>query len=167
MKLKSVNRVFNGLAVIQVSLFSTIIASLSSALETSSWFKLLQQIYNSLRFVLKGSSSVTYRSISLKLYPCYYKLLKKSCLGVYSGIFAIYLQCPSDESRARSANIVFYILCILYSFGAASVVGDLLADIFAVSNNLICKDIILIISYAVPFFRCNRASTSNWVTGHI
>ena len=67
-----------------------------------------------------------------------YQLLKKSCLGVYSGIFALYLQCPSDESRARSANIVFYILSILYILCAVTVVCDLLEGIFEVSNKFIC-----------------------------
>ena len=73
-------------------------------------------------------------------------MLKKSCLGVYTGIFALYLQCPSDESRARSANVVFYILSILYVLCAVTVVCDLLALTFAVSNKFICKNIIFIIS---------------------
>ena len=77
-------------------------------------------------------------------------MLKKSCLGVYSGIFAVYLQCPSDESRARSANVVFYILCLLYVLCVATVVCDLLSFTFAVSNNFICKNII---SSSVTQFR--------------
>ena len=56
------------------------------------------------------------------------------------------MQCPSDESRARSANVVFYILCLLYVLCAASVVCDLLAFIFEVSNKFIYKNIIFIIS---------------------
>ena len=75
-------------------------------------------------------------------------MLKKSCLGVYSGIFALYLQWPSDESRARSANVVFYILCLLYGLCAATVVSDLLDCIFAVSNKFIYKNIIFIISFS-------------------
>ena len=31
-------------------------------------------------------------------------------LGVYSGIFTIYLQCPSNDSRTRTSNVVFYTL---------------------------------------------------------
>ena len=93
----------------------------------------------------------------LILYPCY-KLLKKSCLGIYSGIFVIYIQCPSNnsESRTRSANIIFYILCLLYILCAATVVCDLLEGVFAVSNKFNChgKNIIFIISCAVPFFLC-------------
>ena len=158
------NQVFYGPAVI-ISLFSTIIASPPSALATSSW--LLQEIYITFRYVSNGSSSVTYCSMCLKLYPCY-KLLKKSCLGVYSGIFVIYIQCPSNnsESRTRSANIIFYILCLLYILCAATVVCDLLEGVFAVSNKFNChgKNIIFIISCAVPFFLCTIASTWNRLT---
>ena len=53
-------------------------------------------------------------------------------LGVYSGIFAIYLQCPSKESR--TAIIVFYVLCRLYVLSAATVVCDLLNTLFFVSK---------------------------------
>jgi hypothetical protein len=34
-------------------------------------------------------------------------------IGIYSGIFALYLQCPLKESRP--AIIVFYVLCLLYA----------------------------------------------------
>ena len=60
-------------------------------------------------------------------------------LGLYSGIFAIYLQCPKKESR--SAMFIFYVLCLLYFLSTATVVGDLLGAILAihvaVSNNSI------------------------------
>ena len=90
-----------------------------------------------------------------------------SCLGVYSGIFALYLQRPSNESRTRTANIIFYILCLLYGFCAAAVVCDLLGFTFGVSNKFICKYIIFIISCAVALFRCTIASTSNLLTVNI
>ena len=68
-------------------------------------------------------------------------------LGVYSGIFAIYLHCPSKEFR--TAIIIFYALCLLYILSTATVVGDLLAYLFEVSNNFIYRSIIVIfISYA-------------------
>ena len=59
--------------------------------------------------------------------------------GVYSGIFAIYLQCPKKDSR--TAKIVFYVLCLLYVLSTASVVCDLLSAILStgVSNNSICN----------------------------
>ena len=75
-------------------------------------------------------------------------MLKKSYLGLYSGIFAIYLQFPSDESRARSANVVFYILCLLYVLCVATVVCDLVVFILGVSNKFIYKNIIFIISFS-------------------
>ena len=69
-------------------------------------------------------------------------------LGIYSGIFAIYLQCPSNlKSRTRTANVVFYVLCLLYVLCAAAVVSDLLSAIFQVRYKFICKNINLIISY--------------------
>ena len=61
-------------------------------------------------------------------------------LGIYSGIFAIYLQCPSKESRM--ATTVFYALCLLYILSTAAVIGDLLAPTLEVSNKSICKNII-------------------------
>ena len=53
-------------------------------------------------------------------------------LGLYSGIFAIYLQCRSNNSRTA---IIFYSLCILYVLSIATVVCDILGFIFQVSNN--------------------------------
>ena len=94
------------------------------------------------QYVLKGSSSVNYLSMCFGFYPAKeFQLFP--CLGVYSGIFAIYLQFSSNESRTRTANVVFYILCLLYIFSGATVVCDLLAYIFGVSNNPICKNIFL------------------------
>ena len=58
-------------------------------------------------------------------------------LGLYSGIFAMYLQCPSKKSRM--AIIVFYAICLLYVLSTASFVCDLVALILYVSKNPICK----------------------------
>ena len=60
-------------------------------------------------------------------------------LGVYSGIFAIYLQYPSNKSKTRLEDVVFYILCLLYGFCAATVVCDLLVFTFEVSNKFIFR----------------------------
>ena len=68
----------------------------------------------------------------VQIFPC--------LLGLYSGIFAIYLQCHLKESR--TAIIVFYVLCLLYVLSAATIVCDLLNIILEVSNNSICKNII-------------------------
>ena len=119
----------------------------------SSWL-LLHKLWNAFRYVSKGSSLVPYPfcyfvyCISLlwiakevQLFPV---------LGVYSGIFAIYLQCPSDESRTRRADVVFHsIICLLYVFCAAVVVSDLISFSVQVCNKFICKNIIFIISCTV------------------
>ena len=44
-------------------------------------------------------------------------------LGVYSGIFAMYLQCPSKDPR--TATIIFYVLCLLYVLSMANAVSDI------------------------------------------
>ena len=74
-------------------------------------------------------------------------------LGLYSGIFAIYFQSPSKESR--TAAIIFYVLCLLYILSTANLVCDFLEVIFeiyfpAVSDNSICnfRISVFLISYA-------------------
>ena len=57
-------------------------------------------------------------------------------LGLYSGIFAMYLQCPSKKSG--TALILFFALCLLYVLSAATFASDLVALILFVSNNFIC-----------------------------
>ena len=57
-------------------------------------------------------------------------------LGLYSGIFAMYLQCPSK--RSGTALILFYAVCLLYVLTTADFVSDLVALIIFVSNNSIC-----------------------------
>ena len=61
-------------------------------------------------------------------------------LGIYSGVFAMYLHCSSNKSR--KAAILFYALCLLHVLSTATVVSDLVTNVFQVSNNLICKNII-------------------------
>ena len=57
-------------------------------------------------------------------------------LGIYSGLFAIYLQCSSKESRM--ATVIFYALCVPCVLSTAAVVIDFLAFTFEV-----CKKIYL------------------------
>ena len=66
-------------------------------------------------------------------------------LGIYSGIFAIYLQFASKDLRTTS--IIFYALCILYVLSTANVVSDLLYLIIDsdVSDNSIRKNIIYLL----------------------
>jgi hypothetical protein len=57
-------------------------------------------------------------------------------LGLYFGIFAMYLQYASKTSR--TTTILFYALCILYVLTTVSVVVDLVTIIVGeVSNNYI------------------------------
>ena len=63
------------------------------------------------------------------------EVLLLSGLGIYSGIFAMYLQCPSKDSM--TANIVFYVLCLLYALSTASVLSDLIAIILEVSKTIL------------------------------
>ena len=60
-------------------------------------------------------------------------------LGIYSGIFAMYLQ--NHLKERRTATIVFYVLCLLYVLSLASFISELLGSIpfKIVSNNSIFK----------------------------
>ena len=53
-------------------------------------------------------------------------------LGLYSGTFAMYLQCPSK--RSGTALILFFAVCLLYVLSTATFVSDLVAIILEVSN---------------------------------
>ena len=66
------------------------------------------------------------------LYPVAKEIPLFPGLGIYSGIFDIYLQC-------RTTTIIFYAPCLLYVLSTATVVCDLLVAIIHVSNNSICK----------------------------
>ena len=58
------------------------------------------------------------------------------------------------------ANVVFYILCLLYALSTATFVGDLLNLILGVSYNFLCEHIIFIINCAAAH-QYTIASTSN------
>ena len=115
--------------------------SSSSHRAPSSWIQILRKI-TSFPPVLKGSSMVRYPFCSL---TC--TLANIPGLGIYSGIFVMYLQCQSDRSTGRTATIVFYAICLLYILSTVSFISDLAAATVVlepdVSNNSICsKDII-------------------------
>ena len=47
--------------------------------------------------------------------------------GLYSGIFAMYLQhYRSQQSTNRAKNILFYALCVLYALSATIIIVDIL-----------------------------------------
>ena len=52
-------------------------------------------------------------------------------LGLYSGIFAIYLQhtLAQNTGKSRTASIIFYALCVLYVLSTVNVVLDLVGII--------------------------------------
>jgi hypothetical protein len=77
-----------------------------------------------LRYVLKGSSTVRYPFYVVPLLEV--QIFSGS--GIYSGIFAIYLQCPSKESRM--ATNIFYALCLLYVLSTATIICDAATLIF-------------------------------------
>ena len=64
-------------------------------------------------------------------------------LGIYSGIFFIYLRCVLSK-ESRTTSIIFYALCLLYALSTALVVCELLDLVIQVSNNSICKNIIFL-----------------------
>ena len=70
-------------------------------------------------------------------------------IGLYSGIFAMYLRCSLTKSK--TATILFYALCLLYVLSTATIASDIVSLILRVSNNPICKNIIFYISCAVVY----------------
>ncbi|KAF8815337.1 hypothetical protein BYT27DRAFT_7194644 [Phlegmacium glaucopus] len=54
--------------------------------------------------------------------------------GLYSGIFAIYLQGTLKRSTDKRNNILFYTLCALYILSAVTIVADISCFIYDVSN---------------------------------
>jgi hypothetical protein len=63
-------------------------------------------------------------------------------LGLYFGIFVIYLQYTSKISRTQI--ILFYALCLLCVLSTATIVSNLINLIFQVSNNSIFMNIIFL-----------------------
>ena len=126
----------NSNRVVSLFSFSTIIVSLLSILppSQSSWL----QKGRLLEYALKGSCTVRwYPFCVLWLVP----MLEKPNywlfpgLGLYSGVFAMYLHWTSENSTGRTPTI-FYALCVLYILSTVTVVGDLLQNIFLnVSTN--------------------------------
>ena len=60
-------------------------------------------------------------------------------LGLYSGLFALYLQLQMNKPRTA---FIFCALCILYALSTVNVVLDLVGNtVERVSKNSICKNI--------------------------
>ena len=137
-------------------LSSTIIASPLQILKVAPSFMLTETFADAI-FIAIGMclEEFLYGKISV---VCAFKL---SCiivkgvqlitvLGFYSGIFAIYLQGPSKESR--TASIVFYVLRLLYLLSTVTLVCDILNSMvlfyLPVSNISNLKNIVFI-SYTI------------------
>ena len=65
-------------------------------------------------------------------------------LGIYSGIFAIYIHCALTRKESRETTIIFYALCLLFALSTTTVVSDVLRCIIDVSNNSMSKIIIFL-----------------------
>ena len=86
---------------------------------------------------LYGKISVLF--FTFKLYPCQTSPTIPG-LGLYFGIFAMYLECQSNKSTGRTATIVFYAICLLYVLSTVNFVSDLvILTILEVSSNSICS----------------------------
>ena len=129
----SLNRVFSGLVADHYS--NTSLFSLAFTIITSSGTILMTSVNGLLTIWLEG---FLYGKLCVLTCTLAKEVQLFSGLGLYSGIFAIYLQCPSK--RSGTALILFYAVCLLYVLSAATFVSDLVAVILQVSNNnSICK----------------------------
>ena len=159
----SVNQVFSGLLVADRWHYSKFPTHLSSTISFSNPGSVFMFTGIDLVFIMLYLEWFFYGNISvLCALAC---ILAKEVqiffgLGLYSGIFAIYLQCHLKDPRR--AVIVFYVLCLLYALSAATVVCDLLNVILRVSDDSIsgCKNIIFFINYAATY-QCTINPTTN------
>ena len=93
---------------------------------TTQW-NLIRTIFTTLDAVWNGSSLVWYLS-TVKLKLLLAKAVQHRAIpGLYSGIFAIYLQYRgSQKSTDRAKNILFYALWVLYALTTATIIVDML-----------------------------------------
>ena len=88
---------------------------------------LARTIRSSLGYILKAFSSVRYLTCILanqvQLFPG---------LGLYTGIFVLYLNYAWKKSRAA---VILYSLCLLYVLSAVTLAGDVARFITQVSNH--------------------------------
>ena len=100
----------------------------TSKTDATQWNLLIQNL-TTLDSIWKGSSSVRYLSTAQCQSPVSKVVEHWAILGLYSGIFAMYLQhCGSQQStdRANSKNILFYALWGLYALTAATIIIEML-----------------------------------------
>ena len=59
--------------------------------------------------------------------------------GIYSGIFAIFLNTALQNGTEQGKSIVFYALCVLYALSLAAIILDTMMFTAGVSeNNYLC-----------------------------
>ena len=100
----------------------------TSKTDATQWNLLIQNL-TTLDSIWKGSSSVRYLSTAQCQSPVAEAVEHWPILGLYSGIFAMYLQhCGSQQStdRANSKNILFYALWGLYALTTATIIIEVL-----------------------------------------
>ena len=76
--------------------------------------------------------------------------------GLYSGIFALYLQCHASQNRAD--KIDFYALSVLYVLCGVSVIVGITFDFFQIDNGMVSKTILQVFDFMLiscaDFRRC-------------
>jgi hypothetical protein len=76
----------------------------------------------------------------LLLVPLLKKMSDYSLIGIYSGMFIMYLQCTLALKISKETNIVLCALCLLYALSTIIFLADFVYLLLDVSNNnSICK----------------------------
>jgi hypothetical protein len=115
-----------------------------------------------LEYAWQASSSVRYL-----FYNCHDPSLKQPPFsGLYSGIFALYLQCHASKTDTAKPNcILIYALCILYVLSVATIGFDIISFVVptSVSNNerfLFIKNFALIVGWTERHYRFRHRNCS-------
>ena len=108
-----------------------------------------------LGYVLKGFYTVRYSfqhqivSLSNEV-----QLLFPGLLGLYSGIFAMFLKCQLNKSTGRRLTIVFYALCLLYILSTFTIVCDLVVVILQLEvSHISISKMSFLIRYEAWYFK--------------
>ena len=123
-----------------------LLSPLSSSLPASSCTLPNISMNHSLRNVSKGSCMVRNVHLACTLAN---ELLLFPVLGIYSGIFILFLhlQCPSNDSKQlRTAIILFYAVCVLYTLSTFVIIGDFIVFVRLVSKKTLSVRLPFLIS---------------------
>jgi hypothetical protein len=75
-----------------------------------------------------------------------------SLIGIYSGMFIMYLQCTLALKISKETNIVLCALCLLYALSTIIFLADFVYLLLDVSNNSICKNNQLFITCTALYY---------------